>query len=753
MTKVFALTKKELGYILLSPIGWIVVSLLFAIAALRFVGTLDLYFEQSIIGRSPSSWSYTLFTFQVQTVFATVIQNAYLFAPLITMAVFSREIQTGSIKLLLSAPASPSSLVFGKYLGVMVFLFLLLLPLVLLVAISTVIVPHFDYVSVLPGFIGLFLLLSTYAAIGVFISSLSQYQVLSAIVTLTILFALQSASRWLQDIPVLNEFFYWISLSGRADSFRSGLVSTDNILYFLSIISIFLALCAIRLSALRNGLGLSLGLVKPVAFIFSVIAIGWVLSLPRLSSSYDFTYPKRNSLSPETAMLVERIDGPWRIDTYANIVDRMGDVSFPRSRISDKARYNRFRRINGQLQMEYHPFFDWSAAAASGRSRLGPDQDGLAIANRYAKSVGFDPDEVPAGEELATKLDVDLEEEGFRTIRVVRWNDSYSILRYFDDNDKFPDERVQAAALKSLIDGPQNVLLLTANSERSAFRNSDSDLQLAFTERNNRYSLINHGFNFVSSDVANSSHDKDDILVIADPKEAYEKPVLDKISEHLAIGGNMLFLLEETTHPSIDEILGQLGIRRGKTLSWDNEGKFANSFILGRIAASKLDPYWGNSSFMTPLALSGAIELEVGFQENGFWATPFITAKRNSSVEEYHIEVIPFDDETEAVVGWKLNRSVGDKTQTILVLGDGDVFSNAALQRTSPRTSQFLHWEVFYNLSNMEYPVSLTTKAAIDNSIQIDRMGIKYLRWVLVALVPLIIGLFGIYVIHRRRSK
>lgn len=437
LPSIFRIAGKELRYLLLSPIGWIVLAIFFIQTAAQFTRVFSVHFQRLALGSEPDSFAETLFTSSVSTVFQTAIYNVYLFIPLITMAVFARELQSGAIKLLMSSPVRPTEIVLGKFMGVAAYLLLLVVSLIVFVVVAALAMPEFDWPATVPGLLGIYLLICTYAAIGIFVSSMTKHQVVAAIVTLAILFVLQSIAGWLQATPILNEIAAWASLAGRANTFRAGLIATPHLIYFLVLITLFLAFTVLRLSALRTGqrpvvIGLKGASVMSVA-----MAVGWVLSQPQLSAYIDMTYDQRNSLAPESVELMERLDGPWEIVTYANFIDRMGFAAWPRNRIRDRERYTPYRYRNPDLTMRYEVYYDIDGA----REAFSRPEDGRSdaeIISDYARRIGLNPEAIPSGPELVAHTDVDLAGEGFRSLRVLRWNGREATLRHFYDQRRFP---------------------------------------------------------------------------------------------------------------------------------------------------------------------------------------------------------------------------------------------------------------------------------------------------------------------------
>lgn len=93
-------------------------------------------------------------------------------------------------------------------------------------------IKDFDYPMVFTGLLGLYLLLCVYAAVGLFMSSLTSYQVVAAMLTLTILGVLNYVGSMWQDVEFVREITYWLSISGRANEFIRGLICSEDLTVF-----------------------------------------------------------------------------------------------------------------------------------------------------------------------------------------------------------------------------------------------------------------------------------------------------------------------------------------------------------------------------------------------------------------------------------------------------------------------------------------------------------------------------------------
>ncbi len=174
-----------------------------------------------------------------------------LVTPFITMRIFSEERRTGTIKLLLSSPVSITELVLGKYLGTLGFLFVLL-ALIALMPLSLLMGTPVDLLQMSAGLLGLFLLMASFAAIGLFISSLTSQASIAAITTFGVLFML-----WIINLAsttggeVFRAIFSYLSLLKHYDSLINGMLNSVDVIYYLSICITFIVLSIWRLDGER----------------------------------------------------------------------------------------------------------------------------------------------------------------------------------------------------------------------------------------------------------------------------------------------------------------------------------------------------------------------------------------------------------------------------------------------------------------------------------------------------------------------
>ena len=163
-----------------------------------------------------------------------------LMAAVITMRLISEERKLGTLELLLTSPIRDSELIIGKFLGSLSLLAIMLI-LTFLYPILLKIFGDPDLGSIVAGYLGIFLLGTTCLSVGLFASTLSSNQIVSAVVAGAILFALWFVGLASSYLPSsLANVVNFISLSYYFNDFVSGIITTQGIIYYLSVSVLFL---------------------------------------------------------------------------------------------------------------------------------------------------------------------------------------------------------------------------------------------------------------------------------------------------------------------------------------------------------------------------------------------------------------------------------------------------------------------------------------------------------------------------------
>lgn len=232
-----AIAKKELRSYFLSPIGYVFVGVILLLFGFY-------YYQVLRIGSS----SY------IPQVYATLFIWSMMLLPILTMRSFSDEMRNHTDQGLLTAPVGVGAIVFGKFLAAfLVFAIAMVLSLIPVVIISFFASP--DWATILGTVFGSLLYGAAMIAIGVFISSLTQSQVVAAVATFGVSIFLLVINQ--MSSLVTNTFFSgvitWISFDSRYQPFAKGILNLSSIVFFLSVIAVFWFLTARKLESKRWG--------------------------------------------------------------------------------------------------------------------------------------------------------------------------------------------------------------------------------------------------------------------------------------------------------------------------------------------------------------------------------------------------------------------------------------------------------------------------------------------------------------------
>lgn len=227
--------------------GWVILALLQFVFGTFFLLGVDKYF-QTMSGMVRPEERLGVTQFVGQDVFG-IASFIMLFAvPLLSMRLISEERRQQTLTFLFSAPISLTEIVLGKFLGLVSFLTIVIL--LIFGMLSTLnLWAEVDFGYLLANVLGLWLLVASFCALGLYVSSLTQQPVVAGIITFVALFALMILDHFFAGDP--NSVLNYLSLLRHFDSFARGLLDTRDFAYFLLFILTFLTLTVRRLDADR----------------------------------------------------------------------------------------------------------------------------------------------------------------------------------------------------------------------------------------------------------------------------------------------------------------------------------------------------------------------------------------------------------------------------------------------------------------------------------------------------------------------
>ena len=247
---IFTIALRELRSLFLSPLAWVVLAVVQLILAFLFLSHLDLFLSvQSRLLGMEGAGGVTEFV--VAPLLGNTAIVLLLVVPLITMRLVAEERRNRTLSLLFSAPVSMTEIVLGKYLGVVLFL-LVIISMVVLMPLALLAGGGLDLGMFASGVLGLTLLLAGFAAVGLFMSTLSQYPAIAGITTFGVLFLFWVLD-WSGEGLASKSTLAYLSLLNHYEPFLRGVFDSADAVYYLVFIAVFLVLSVRRLDADRVG--------------------------------------------------------------------------------------------------------------------------------------------------------------------------------------------------------------------------------------------------------------------------------------------------------------------------------------------------------------------------------------------------------------------------------------------------------------------------------------------------------------------
>ena len=221
-----AIFKKEMRNYFKTPIAYIFIAPFIALTALFFVS--------GALSSGSATVDYILGPINIICLFTV---------PILTMQLLSEERNKKTDQLLLTSPISVWDIITGKYFAALS-VFLITLGITLVFPAILFIIGKPILTEIIGSYIGFILIWATFIAVGVFISSITESQVISAILTFVVLLLLYSIDGFTSGItqPWIRSIISWFSVFSRYTDFQVGLLNLPNIIYYLSFVFVFLFL-------------------------------------------------------------------------------------------------------------------------------------------------------------------------------------------------------------------------------------------------------------------------------------------------------------------------------------------------------------------------------------------------------------------------------------------------------------------------------------------------------------------------------
>jgi ABC-2 type transport system permease protein len=237
---ILAIVEREMRAYFSSPIAYVVLTIFVFLSGIFFRSILAQVMQMALISQmqaqqlGPRSMDMPG---MISRGFLSTMSVILLFImPMLTMALFSEEKKRGTIELLLTAPLTDLQVVLGKFFAAATFYLILLASTWIPMAVL------YRYGSpasgpILTAYLGLLLYGLAILAIGLFISTLTENQIIAAVLSFGTIMVL-----WLVDVvgqnlesPWNKNLLSYLSILSHLDDFLKGVLSTSHIIFYLSL--------------------------------------------------------------------------------------------------------------------------------------------------------------------------------------------------------------------------------------------------------------------------------------------------------------------------------------------------------------------------------------------------------------------------------------------------------------------------------------------------------------------------------------
>lgn len=759
------IAKIELNTMFYSPVAWLLL-LVFAVqVGYSFVEVLGGILDSADLGRTSWSVSQQVFGKSMSSILPGIQRYIYLYIPLVTMGLMSREYASGSIKLLYSSPIKNSSIILGKFLSMVVYGGVLIGIIAMFSVFTHIFTPHFDYKIVVVALLGLYLLILAYSAIGIFFSSLTKYQVVAAIGTLAALAFLNNVSSIGLKSDIVRDITYWLDLSGKSRSFLSGMFASQDFFYFIIVIILFLSLSIFKLNTEKSSMTTKVKVAKYCAIVGACLACGYVTTFPKLKYYYDATHIQSNTLCEESQNIMKSIKGRLTITTYVNLFDDSFFWFLPQNRNYDKERLEKYIRFKPDTKLKYVYYY-----APNGNKALEekyPDMSMEEIAQELCKVHNVDLKDFLTPDEIAKVID--LEPEKFKCLRIVEDEHGHKeVMRMYNDNQKLPNEEEMSMIFNKLVNKSQMVAFAEGYGARAIDNYGARGYYLVGYDKWFRHSLYNLGFDVKKLDLDNAADfEGTDILFLTDINEPLAEKSLANIYSYIDRGGDLYILSNYKRGKYLDPVVNYLGVKYYEGLVVQENQYISPTYVAANFteAATESSPIYKNVAdwdycVLMPTALaidySGVKDFEVKsllettdkawveYETTDFVDGEFICNEKAGEKQGVYSTFVT------------LSRKINGKEQKIAISGDADFIANEELSSDHSGISASNYTMVKGPLrwfSGDKYPIVVERPGAQDGETNFPLGFSMWLKIIFLGIFPLSLMFTGIVLIVRRQRK
>ncbi|MCD7836784.1 MAG: Gldg family protein [Lachnospiraceae bacterium] len=706
----FAIYKRELKSYLYSFIGF-----LFIAATLFFLG---LYFNVYNV-----NWGYPYVSYAL----ASVIFLFLISVPILTMRVLAEERRNKTDQLILTAPVSVGSIVIGKFLALMT---IFTIPVAVFCIYPFILNLYGDMPlseNVL-SILAYFLFGMTAIAIGLFVSSLTESQVISAVISFALIFVgymmPSICSVFSTTGNLLTAILSCYDLDSPFYALLGGTLDLTAVVYYLSITILMLFLTVQSIQKRRYSVSVknikfgaySSGMIV-VAFIVTVLVNVVVREMPVTWTSFDWTGEKMYSLTDQTKEYVKTIDEDVTIYVLCSESSQDTTLEQTLKRYDDLSKYIDVEYVDPNV----NPMF------ASNYTDVSLNSNSLIIESAKRSTV------------------ID-----YSDIYEVSYTFNQSTYTYDSETTGYDGEGQITSALDYVLaDDVPKTYILTGHGEIEL----GSTFESALTKSNIEFETIN------LMDVDSVPEDASSLVINGISSDLSEDDE-EKLEEYLNNGGKILISIEYGSQetPNIDKLLDYMGLYKvpGVVVEQSTGGYYRSPYYIlpSKTSSAYTSGIGSNYYIFAPNCVGIVVPEEDSdtISYNTFLSTSDRAFAKSDAEAASNYDKGENDVDGPFAVGVEAVKTLDDGTATMVVYASGEIFTEAADQIVSG-VNMTLFTNTVSSFEEKEVNISIPVKSYAASYISVPQVNMLLFMVFAVILLPLGCLAAGFVIWLRRRKR
>ena len=253
MRNVLAIWQREMKAYFVSPIAYVVLTVFLFLSGFFFYGILVNVVQTTMMQMQYGQGMQPVDVPGIvsRSFFGTMSVVLLFMIPMLTMGLFAEEKKRGTIELLLTTPVGNFQAMMGKYLASLTFLLIMFLASGIAIS-ALFIYGQPELKPILGGYFGLLLYGAALLAVGLFISTLTENQIVAVVITfgvILVLWLIESLATGAEGAT--RSVLSYLSVIGHLDDFIKGVVDTSHVIFYLTFAFVGLFLTYRSLEAMR----------------------------------------------------------------------------------------------------------------------------------------------------------------------------------------------------------------------------------------------------------------------------------------------------------------------------------------------------------------------------------------------------------------------------------------------------------------------------------------------------------------------